>query len=294
MSDNKLLDNITIDAYNSMEKSQIQNNVYKLNDIQNEQIVDVYEKKLKEQINNEILSIKGIKSVLVDINIERDIKNKSFGTILQLEAEIHTQPDTESLEKSKIEKVEVDTEKKQYEENQKIITDIICYLRVSELSEAQQEEVISDILGMFMSWEQQNKKVADMIGKDYKSFADDIIAAVNPHKSFLQKCKEYGAIIVEAFCFLLTIDFLSLYLPRIIKGNSSLTYEYSLSMAVRGLIILLAAVLIINYVGKNSFSLSNKKMPKILKFMIGSLFGLFIVFVSSLFCFSVFPQYAHV
>jgi len=162
-------------------------------------------------------------------------------------------------------------------ENQEIYTDVVCYLRVSDLSDMQQEEVISDILSMFFDWEKQGKEVKDMIGEDYKQFADDIIAALNPHKSILQKSKEYGAIIIEAFCYLLTIDFIFLYLPKIIKGNLSLIYEYSLDMAVRGLIIFVVAFSIINYIGKNSFSLSKKRIHKSVRFLIGCCVGLFIV-----------------
>ena len=34
-------------------------------------------------------------------------------------------------------------------ENDEIFTDIVCYLRVSDLTEEDQEEIISDILGCF-------------------------------------------------------------------------------------------------------------------------------------------------
>ncbi len=154
-------------------------------------------------------------------------------------------------------------------ENREIYTDIVCYLRVSYLTDIQQEEIISDILTMFFDWEKQGKQVKDMIGEDYKKFADDIINAINPHKSMLQRIKEYGAIIVEAFCYLLTIDFLFLYLPEIIKGNLSSVYEYSLGMGVRGLIIFIVAIVTVNYIGKNSFSLSKKKTLKLVSFLIG-------------------------
>lgn len=162
-------------------------------------------------------------------------------------------------------------------ENRDIYTDIVCYLRVSYLTDIQQEEIISDILTMFFDWEKQGKQVKDMIGEDYKKFADDIINALNPHKSILQKIKEYGSIIIEAFCYLLTIDFLFLYLPEIIKGNLSSVYEYSLGMGVRGLIILIVAVVTVNYIGKNSFSLSKRKTPKLVLFLIGCCVGGFFI-----------------
>lgn len=74
-------------------------------------------------------------------------------------------------------------------ENQEIYTDLVCYLRVSNLSDMEQEEIISDILRMFFDWEKQGKAVNEMIGEDYKQFADNIIAAVNPQKSRLHRSR---------------------------------------------------------------------------------------------------------
>lgn len=152
-------------------------------------------------------------------------------------------------------------------ENQEIFTDLVCYLRVSNLSDMEQEEIISDLLRMFFDWEKQGKAVNEMIGEDYKQFADDIIAAVNPQKSILKKSKEYFIIIFDALCYLLTIDFAFLYLPKIVKGDLSLVYNYSLSMAVRGILLFVAATCIVTYIGKNSFSLS--KISKPARFLIG-------------------------
>lgn len=146
-------------------------------------------------------------------------------------------------------------------ENQEIYTDLVCYLRVSNLSDMEQEEIISDLLRMFFDWEKQGKAVNEMIGEDYKQFADDIIAAVNPQKSILKKSKEYFIIIFNALCYLLTIDFAFLYLPKIVKGDLSFVYNYSLSMAVRGILLFVAATCIVTYIGKNSFSLSYISKP---------------------------------
>ncbi len=162
-------------------------------------------------------------------------------------------------------------------EYQKVYTDIVCYLRVSNLNDMEQEEVNSDILSMFIDWEKQSIKVKDMIGEDYKQFADDIVAAINPHKSILKKSKEYALIIIKAFGYMLTIDFIVLYLPGLLKGNLSLVYDYTLVMAARGLIIFVAMIFAINYIGENSFSLSEKQIPKTTRFLIGCCIGLFII-----------------
>jgi DNA-binding ferritin-like protein (Dps family) len=159
-------------------------------------------------------------------------------------------------------------------ENQIIYTDIVCYLRVSDLSELEQEDVCSDILSMFLDWQNQGKKFNEMIGEDYKQFADNIINAINPRKSLLKRIKEYILIIVEAFGLLLTIDFVFLYLPQILKGNFALVYDYTLDMAARGLIILIVAVALVIYIGKKSFYLSKQRLSKPIRFLIGGSAGL--------------------
>ena len=94
------------------------------------------------------------------------------------------------------------------EENDGILTDIVCYLRVSNLSDEEQEEIISDILRMFLDWQEEGKTVESMLGEDYKRFADNIIAAVNPKKNIFKRIKKYFVILVEFSCFMLTIDFI--------------------------------------------------------------------------------------
>jgi Uncharacterized protein conserved in bacteria len=163
--------------------------------------------------------------------------------------------------------------KKLSKENEIIYTDIVCYLRVSNLTDMQQEEIVSDILSMFLDWEKQDKKIKDMIGEDYKKFTDDIIAAVNPQKSIFQKSKEYLLILIHALCYMLTIDFLFLYLPSIIKGNLDLVYDYSLDMALRSLLILIIAISVVNYIGRNSFGLSKKPISKFVRFLVGCCVG---------------------
>ncbi|WP_050606880.1 hypothetical protein [Clostridium niameyense] len=144
-------------------------------------------------------------------------------------------------------------------ENDLIFTDIVCYLRASEVSEYDQEEIINDMLNMFLDWQQQGKSIKSMIGYDYKDFTDNVISAVNPKKSYLNKIKEYTQIFLEGFCIMLTIDFAFLYLPKLLKGNLNLTYDLTVDMLMRSIIIVTTASAIVHYICKNSFELSNQK-----------------------------------
>lgn len=156
-------------------------------------------------------------------------------------------------------------------ENLEIYTDFVCYLRMSDLREEEQEEIISDVLLMFLEWQQEGKSIENMVGGNLKRFADDTIVAVNPHKTMVEKIKENLAIIIECFCIMLTIDFVFVYLHKVIKGNISISYDYDLSMLFRWVIFAGLAYWFINYIGKNSFELSRKgKYSKLANFIFGA------------------------
>lgn len=165
------------------------------------------------------------------------------------------------------------------EENLKIYTDFVCYLRVSDLREEEQEEIINDVLLMFLQWQQEGKSIENMVGGNLKKFADDTIAAVNPHKTMIKKVIENLGIIIECFCIMLTIDFVFLYLNKVIKGNTNISYDFDLSMLFRGVIFISLAFYIINYIGKNSFDLSRKgKHSKLSNFIFGVCIASLIIF----------------
>ncbi|MBE6053894.1 MAG: hypothetical protein E7212_08265 [Clostridium sartagoforme] len=167
------------------------------------------------------------------------------------------------------------------EENIKIYTDFVCYLRVSDLREEEQEEIISDVLLMFLQWQQEGKSIENMVGGNLKKFADDTIAAVNPHKTMIKKIIENLGIIIECFCIMLTIDFVFLYLNKVIKGNTNISYDFDLSMLFRGVIFISLAFYIINYIGKNSFDLSRKgKHSKLSNFIFGVCIAGLIIFTT--------------
>ena len=166
------------------------------------------------------------------------------------------------------------------EENDEIFTDIVCYLRVSDIGEEEQEEIISDILRMFLDWQEEGKSVESMVGEDYKEFADNIIAAVNPKKNIFKKIKDFFVILVEFSCFMLTIDFLFAYLPKLLKGtfDLNLTYNYTLTMLVSNSFIIIGASILVTYIGKTSFSFLNNRFYKLENFVFGcSIVALFVL-----------------
>lgn len=164
-------------------------------------------------------------------------------------------------------------------ENLKIYTDFVCYLRVSNLKKEEQEEIINDVLLMFLQWQQEGKSIENMVGGNLKKFTDNIIAAVNPNKTLFQKIKENLGIIIECFCIMLTIDFIFLYLNKVVKGNISINYDYDLAMFLRTIIFVGFSYLFVNYIGKNSFKLSIKgKFSKSANFIFGASAAVLLIF----------------
>ena len=112
-----------------------------------------------------------------------------------------------------------------------------------------------------------------------KNFADNIISAVNPKRSIFKKVKEYLNILIEGFCILLSINFAISYLPRMVKGNLYLCYEFTAGWLIGALIIVAVASLLVNYICKNSFQLSKKRHSKLENFIFGCSFAIFNIFL---------------
>lgn len=179
-------------------------------------------------------------------------------------------------------KENIELSKSLIEENDRIFTDIVCYLRVSKLTDEKQEEIISDILRMFLDWQEEGDTVESMLGGDYKKFADNIILAVDPKTHILKTIKKYLGFTVEGFCMIFTVDFIFLYLPKFAKGSAdfNVTYDYTLPMLLSVLIAVFIFCILVNYIGKNAFELSKKHFSKLADFIYGcSAIGLLMFFL---------------
>ncbi|MDS0526912.1 hypothetical protein NNC19_14565 [Clostridium sp. SHJSY1] len=159
-------------------------------------------------------------------------------------------------------------------ENYEIYFEMICYLRVSKLNEEVQEEVISDILRIFLDCQEQGNSIESAIGEDFKKFVDEIILAMNPRIVVFDKLKECFKIFIQASCILLTIDLISIYLPKMIKGNFNLNYDYTLDMLMQEFLIIILSIAIVNYICKNSFDITKKQIFKWKKIIIVCSFSL--------------------
>ncbi|AGK96489.1 DUF1048 domain-containing protein [Clostridium pasteurianum] len=165
--------------------------------------------------------------------------------------------------------------KKLNKENQAIYTDIVCYIRVSSINE--KEEIISDILDMFLRCQEAGKPIEEAIENDYKGFCDSIIGSVSQKRISFNNLKEYLGIIINGIFILLTIDFVFNYIPKLIASKSLISYQFNVSFFITTIIIIIISIAIVKYIGKNSFKFSNRKSSKKENFLFGSGFASFII-----------------
>jgi DNA-binding ferritin-like protein (Dps family) len=174
--------------------------------------------------------------------------------------------------------------KKLNEENHKIYVNIVCYIRVSSINEKEKEQIIADILDMFLRGQEEGKAIQEIIGNDYKAFCDSIIQSVRPKKikewDYFNKAWEYIKYIINGICILLTIDFVFRYIPMVIKYRAIVSYPVNISIFITTIIILLIAMAVVKYIMKNSFKLSHKKFSKKDNFLFGAGYALLVLLMA--------------
>lgn len=168
-------------------------------------------------------------------------------------------------------------------ENEEAFTDMICYLRGSNVSESQQEIVRQDLLEMILSAQERGETIQSVVGGDYQVFCDDIIASL-PARSRREKVVEFFDIVCGCLSILGVINIIfaneTLDLIRNLAAGKPLSFEISVTFGniISIGIIIAAAFAIIEIFLKNTFKLGKKKDISIVKvFFIGA--GIMAVFL---------------
>lgn len=66
-------------------------------------------------------------------------------------------------------------EMKLTKENQEIMTDLVCYIRASNISMYHQEQVRYDLIHMLLDGQAQSRTANEIFGDDFQQFCDEII-----------------------------------------------------------------------------------------------------------------------
>ena len=173
-------------------------------------------------------------------------------------------------------------DKRVNEENNEILTDMVCYLRGANISEYHQETVRQDLLEMVLSAQDRGESLEAVIGEDYKAFCDEVIASLPP-KSKREKMLDF----IDAICWSLSILFgvyiiispITMALIKDIVAGRPVNPELSVSAGsiVSCFVITAAACFIVEFIMKNSFKIGKKPLNRIKLFLLGA--GIMVIFL---------------
>ena len=75
------------------------------------------------------------------------------------------------------------SEENMSKESNEVYTDMILYLRLSDLTLFQQETARSDLIQLILDGEQHGKNIHEILGGDYKNMVDEIINSFPPRST---------------------------------------------------------------------------------------------------------------
>ncbi len=164
-------------------------------------------------------------------------------------------------------------------ENQKLLTDIVAYLRSSSASTYQQELVHRDILDMLQEGEARGQTAREIIGVDFQAFCDEILAEL-PKRSMKQRIV-YGLSIVSLTAAVL----ISIWLVFSLLGVSFQGRPFTLWLPVTagqllgGVVIIALAYGLVEYICRTSFGEQNRTRLQAISFLV----CIFLIFLLRIF-----------
>lgn len=163
------------------------------------------------------------------------------------------------------------------EKGQKLLTDIVVYLRGSRISTWEQEQVRRDITQMLRDAEARGEQAEAVIGPDPKEFCDSILAELPPvprWESLL--CTLRDGLLAAAVLTAIWLGFG--VLEGLLGVGSWPKLTLTIGQLISGSGILLTACGIVYWICRRSFSVGQKKGPWVLLFLV-----LFVVLCAGIF-----------
>lgn len=148
------------------------------------------------------------------------------------------------------------------QESQAVMTDLVVYLRGQNISLYHQEEVRRDIQEMVLEAENRGESIAQVIGEDYQSFCDEIVAALPP-RTRKERVLDALETLLPAIAILAALWVGFSLLTAAIQGGSLLRLSLSLGQGLMYAVILFAAWALVTYVCRTSFRRGNETREKV-------------------------------
>ena len=153
-------------------------------------------------------------------------------------------------------------EKALSQESQAVMTDLVVYLRGQNISLYHQEEVRRDIQEMVLEAENRGETIAQVIGEDYQSFCDEIVAALPP-RTRKERALDALETLLPTIAILAALWVGFSLLTATIQGASLLRLSLSLGQGLLYAVILFAAWALVTYVCRTSFRRGNEAREKV-------------------------------
>lgn len=152
-------------------------------------------------------------------------------------------------------------------EDNRVLTDMVVYIRGADISEYRQELVRRDITQMLIDGEQRGDTLEEIIGGDYKDFCDSVLNEV-PHLTRAEKAVSFLGVVSAALAVLLGIQLL-FSLMDLAGENGTWPYVLMTTGNITSLVLILcSALLLYSAITKNSFNTGFLRGKKLLFFLV--------------------------
>lgn len=152
--------------------------------------------------------------------------------------------------------------------NTEMYTNMIVYIRGSDIDKYNQEQVRADLIEIIIDGQEREDNIKKVMGGKYKEICDEIISTF-PKKSKKQKLMEILNTSLSSIWILVSISVIQNIIFSFSKGNKMYTYELTLGNLLSIIMLAVIANIIVKYLCKNTFDRFNKnKIIEFLKFLI--------------------------
>ena len=165
-------------------------------------------------------------------------------------------------------------------ESQKVLTDIVAYLRGSSAPTLRQEQVRRDITDMLLEGEARGQSAQTIIGTDYQAFCDEILAEL-PKRSMKQRIVYALSTVSLSAAVLLSIR-LVFFLVEAPFQNRAFTpwFPMTLGQLLGGIMLISYSYSLVEHICRNSFEDRKPSRLQVISFFV--CIGLFFIFCVSL------------
>ncbi|SKA85212.1 Uncharacterized membrane-anchored protein [Clostridium sp. USBA 49] len=158
-------------------------------------------------------------------------------------------------------------EKEIFDNNKEIYTNMIVYLRGSDLTEYNQEVVREDIIELIIDGQQRGDDIQKVMGGRYKEICDEIIEAM-PKKTKKDKIIEFVDIFLNALWILGAIALIKTLASSLILKETEFKFILTVGDIVNIFVIILVANAIVLFITKKAFDTNDaNKHNKIISFL---------------------------